>query len=62
MTNAQRPYQVDVAELVEPKVVDGGGDGGEVVCLEAGVAQTDGGAQPGQNPAVGNALLAAHLP
>lgn len=45
-------YQVDIAELVEPEVVDGGGDGWKFVSLEAGITESDGGTQPGQNPPV----------
>lgn len=54
-------YQVDVAQLVQPEVVDGRGEAREVVGLERGVAEGDGGAQPRQNPPVGDALLAAQL-
>ena len=45
-------YQVDVAELVQPEVVDGGGDGWEVVGLEGSVTETNSSAQPRQNPPV----------
>lgn len=59
---AVRPsYQVDVTQLVQPEVVDGRGEAREVVGLERSVAEADGGAQPRQNPPVGDALLAAQL-
>lgn len=45
-------YQVDVAELVQPEVVDGRCDGWEVVGLEAGITETNSGTQSGQNPPV----------
>lgn len=54
-------YQVDVAQLIQPEVVDGRGEAREVIGLERGVAEGDGGAQPRQNPPVGDALLAAQL-
>lgn len=57
LSGLQDPYQVDVTELVQPEVVDGGGDGREVVGLEAGVTECNSGAQPGQNPPVRYALL-----
>lgn len=54
-------YQVDVTQLVEPEVVDGGGDAWEIVGLERSVAESDGGAESRQNPSVGDALLTAQL-
>lgn len=45
-------YQVDIAELIEPEVVDGGGDGWKVVGLETSVTETNSSTQPGQNPPV----------
>lgn len=45
-------YQVDIAELIEPEVVDGGGDGWEVIGLEASVTETNCRTQPRQNPPV----------
>lgn len=45
-------YQIHITELVQPEVVDGGGDGWEVVGLEAGITETDSGAQSRQNPPV----------
>lgn len=40
-------YQIDIAELVEPEVVDGSGDGWEVVRLEASVTERHSSTQPG---------------
>lgn len=54
-------YQVDVTELVQPEVVDGGGDGWEVVGLKAGVTVSNSSAQPGQNPPVWHTLLSIQL-
>lgn len=39
------PYQVDITELVQPEVVDGGCDGWEVVGLEASITETNSGTQ-----------------
>lgn len=54
-------YQVDIAELIEPEVVDGGGDGWKVVGLETSVTETNSSTQPGQNPPVWYALLSTQL-
>lgn len=45
-------YQVNIAELIEPEVVDGGGDGWKVIGLEARVTETNCSTQPRQNPPV----------
>jgi len=55
------PHQVDVTELVQPEGVDGRGDAGEVVGLEARAADPHRRRQPGQDPPVHRALLAAQL-
>lgn len=57
----QASYQVDVTQLVQPEVVNGRGEAGEVVALERSVAESDGGAQSRQDPPVGDALLATQL-
>lgn len=45
-------YQVYITELIEPEVVDGSGDGWEVVGLEASVTESNSSTQPGQDPPV----------
>lgn len=57
----QASYQVDVTQLVQPEVVNGRGEAWEVVALERSVAESDGGTQSGQDPPVGDALLATQL-
>lgn len=44
--------QVDVAELVDPKVMDGGGELAEVVGGKCQVALGDAVGEPGQHPPV----------
>lgn len=55
------PYQVDIAELVQPEVVDGGCDGWEVVGLEGSVTEANSSAQSRQNPPVGYTLVSTQL-
>ncbi len=45
-------HQVDIAEFVQPEVIDGGCDGWEVVGLEAGITEANSSAQSRQNPSV----------
>ena len=45
-------FKVNITELVEPEVVQRGGGGGEVVRLEAGVAELHGVREAGQDPPV----------
>lgn len=46
------PHQVDVTQLVQPEVVDCGGDTWEVIGLEASITETNSGTQSGKNPPV----------
>lgn len=46
------PYQVDITQLIQPEVVDGGRDGWEVVGLESSITETNSSTQSRQNPPV----------
>lgn len=46
------PYQVDITQLIQPEVVDGGRDGWEVIGLESSITETNSSAQSRQNPPV----------
>lgn len=61
MGQAAPPYQVDIAELIEPEAVLGGGDSREVVGLETLVAEPHSFGHPAADPAVHQALAASRL-
>ena len=54
-------HQVDVTELVEPEVVDGCGDKGEVVLLEALVGIVHSNCEATQDPPVHGGFLSCEL-
>ncbi len=45
-------YQIDIAEFVQPEVIDGGGDSWEVVGLKASITEANSSTQSRQNPPV----------
>ncbi len=61
MIHQHHSYQVNVAEFVEPKAVDGGRDGGEVVRAEPVLCGLDGRAEAAEYPAVHRAGVGGHL-
>ena len=54
-------YQVDVAELIQPEVVDGGGAGRELVLLKGLITEAHGVGESAQNPLVHRPLVTHHL-
>lgn len=54
-------YQVNIAQFIEPEVVDGCGDCWEIVGLESVSTERHGSTEAGQNPPIRDTLTAAQL-
>ncbi len=59
--NVSIHYQIDIAELVQPEIVDGSGDCGKIVGLKSTITQRYCCTQTGQNPAVRHTFTATQL-
>lgn len=46
------PHQVDITQLIQPEVVDCGGDSWEVVGFEASITETNSSTKSRKNPPV----------